>query len=69
MISTIKELRNRDILTYRSKKIHAVNNYKRYASFYNDNLRHKTDSSLDIMKVQRYKKILFFYILKTIYKR
>ena len=70
-IFNIMKLMPGDILTYRNGQEHYVNKNKldNYRHFYKKDFRHKYNSEIDIMKIQRYTKILFFYILKTIYRR
>ncbi len=66
----VKEIKFGDIVTYRSGKINNVNNLFRYIQYYNDNFENiLKGSDFDIMKIQRYVKILGFYRLKTIYRR
>lgn len=70
MMKTIKEIYYGDIVTYRNGRINYVNNPDKYKLHYNEYFQHKNfDSNMDIIKIQRYTKILCFYRLKTIYKR
>ena len=62
-------LKKGDILTYRYGEVHLVNHPTHYRNFYNYELEHKKDPALDIIKIQRYIKFLWFYRLKTIYKK
>lgn len=66
----IKDLRKGDIVKYRNGKTNRVNKPYNYYRFYKKDLtKKKNDTAYDIMRVQRYKKILWFYVLKTIYRR
>lgn len=66
----IKDIRFGDIITYRSGRINHVNNPYNYHYYFNDNFENKKFSSdFDIMRIQRYVKVLWFYKLKTIYRR
>lgn len=66
----IKDIRFGDIVTYRSGRINHVNNPYNYHYYFNDNFKNKTfTSDFDIMRIQRYVKVLWFYKLKTIYRR
>lgn len=64
------DIKNGDIITYRSRGINRVNKEFKYHKYYNENFENKELSSdFDIVKIQRYVKILWFYKLKTIYRR
>ena len=59
-----------DIVTYRSGRINNVNKPFNYRIWYGKDLKKKDNNPKeDIMKIQRYVKLLCFYRLKTIYKR
>lgn len=67
----IDDLKQGDILTYKNGHINIVNVNKefKYKKYYHGNLKNKTNSDYDIVKVQRYKKSIFgLYRLKTIYR-
>lgn len=69
-MKTIEELKKGDIVTYRNKRKNNVNKPDKYMEYYDEEFKNKELSKkYDIMKIQRYKKILFVYIKKTIYKR
>lgn len=64
-----RDINRGDIVTYRSGRINHVNKPFKYKNWYTDDFKHKEfGSGYDIVKVQRYVKILCFYILKTIYE-
>lgn len=66
----INELKRGDIVTYRSGQVNHVNKPYKYETHYNDNFKNKTWSdNMDIIKVQRYVKYLWFYKLETVYER
>ena len=66
----VKDIKFGDIVTYRSGRINHVNNPYNYHQHFNNNFENKgLSSDFDIMRIQRYKKVLCFYILKTIYRR
>ena len=66
----IEEIKKGDIITYRSGKINNVNKPSEYKKWYDENFTHiKWGEVCDIIKIQRYFKFLWFYRLKTIYKR
>lgn len=59
-----------DIVAYRNRKINIVNKPFKYRKYYNDDLENENlGRGYDIVKIQRYIKFLWFYKLKTIYKR
>lgn len=66
----VKDIKNGDIITYRSGRINRVNKDFKYHKFYNNNFENiHLPSDFDIMRIQRYVKVLWFYSLKTIYRR
>ena len=66
----VYDIKTGDIITYRSGRKNNVNNPYRYFKYFNDNFENKTKGiDFDIMKIQRYVKILWFYKLKTLYRR
>lgn len=66
----IKDIKFGDIITYRSGRINNVNNPYRYQQHFNNNFENTSKGiDFDIIKIQRYIKILGFYKLKTIYRR
>lgn len=66
----VKDIKFGDIVTYRSGRINHVNNPYNYHHHFNNNFENKgLSSDFDIVKIQRYVKILWFYRLKTIYRR
>ena len=66
----IKDIKNGDIITYRSGRINRVNKEFKYHKYYNENFENiHLPSDFDIMRIQRYVKILWFHKLKTIYRR
>lgn len=71
MIKTrVKDIKFGDIVTYRSGRVNNVNNPSKYRLYFNENFENVSKGmDFDIMKIQRYVKILGFYKLKTIYRR
>ena len=65
----VKDIKKGDIVTYRNGRINNVNYPKKYKKWFDRNFENKGDRGLDIIQIQRYVKFLFFYRLKTIYKR
>ena len=66
----VKDIKFGDIVTYRSGRVNNVNNPSRYHQYFNSNFKNiSKPSDFDIMRIQRYVKILWFYKLKTIYIR
>lgn len=69
-MKTINEIKKGDIVTYRCGRVNNVNNPDNYKKYFNNNFENpKFGKWMDIMKIQRYKKVLWFYVLKTIYVR
>lgn len=70
MIKTVDELKRGDIVIYRNGHINHVNYPKNYHSWYNKDFNQlESKRWLDIVEIKRYVKVLWFYKLKTIYKR
>lgn len=70
MITNIFELQKGDIVFYRNGRINYVNDFGNYIRYYNEDFENiSKPKSLDIMKIKRYVKILWFYKLKTFYER
>ena len=65
----IKDIKKGDLITYRNGKTNNVNNPYNYMIYFNDNFKSNKNANFDIMKIQRYTKLIYFYKLKTIYKR
>lgn len=66
----LDDLQVGDIVTYANGRKNYVNHPDRYYKNYTQNFSNfGLGYEFCIMKVQRYKKILGFYILKTIFKR
>lgn len=66
----VHDLRIGDIVTYRNGRINHVNKPDKYNYWYNKDFKNPMlNRGFDIMKIQRYVKCLWFYRLKTIYKR
>lgn len=66
----VKDIKFGDIVTYRSGRVNNVNNPDKYHFYFNDRFENiSKPSSFDIMRIQRYVKVLWFYKLKTIYRR
>ena len=57
-----------DIVTYSNGMTKFINKPDRYARYFNEDYINPI-YDLKIMKIQRPKKILFFYVLITIYER
>lgn len=57
-----------DIVTYSNGIVKVINKPNKYEKYFNDDYYNPT-YDLRIDKIQRYKKILCFYILETIYVR
>lgn len=69
-MKTINEIKKGDIVTYRNGRVNNVNQPEHYKMHYNSSFQNTgLYSGFDIMKIQRYKKVLWFYLLKTIYVR
>lgn len=69
MIKTVDELKRGDVVTYRNGRINCVNRPGKYSNWFNKDFKSLESPLLDIVEVKRYVKILWFYKLKTIYKR
>lgn len=66
----VEDIKKGDIITYRNGKINRVNKPFKYHMYYSSDFKnYGLYSGFDIMKIQRLKKVLCFYILKTIYRR
>ena len=66
----IEDIKFGDIVTYRSGRKNNVNKPDEYNKHYNKNFENKgLPTEFDIVRIQRYVKILWFYKLKTIYRR
>lgn len=66
----VNDIRRGDIITYRSGRVNYVNNPDNYHKYFNEYFDNKTiPSDFDIVRIQRYVKVLCFYKLKTIYLR
>lgn len=57
-----------DIVTYSNGMTKCINKPDRYARYF-DNNYYNSAYDLTIMKIQRFKKILWFYMLVTVYER
>ena len=67
---TIKDIKKGDIITYRSGRINNVNKPEKYHYYFNENFENRgLGYDYTIVKIQRYVKCLWFYRLKTIYRR
>lgn len=65
-----KDIKFGDIVTYKSGRINNVNDPRNYNKYYNESFENiRKGEEFDIVKIQRFKKILMLYILKTIYRR
>lgn len=65
----LEDLQIGDIVTYANGRKNYVNHPERYSKNYTNNLsNYGLGYEFNIVKVQRYKKILFFYVLCTIFK-
>lgn len=65
----ITEIERGDIVTYRDGSINYVNKLWKYHKWFSKDFENMRWDVLAIVKVQRYVKCLWFYRLKTIYKR
>lgn len=66
----LSDLRRGDIVTYASGRTNYVNKPQNYEINYTKKLTNiGLGPDFTIMKIQRYKKVLCFYILVTIFKR
>lgn len=65
---TVREIQKGDIITYCNGGINYVNKPEKYHYWFDELLYNRT-FNLGIAKIQRYVKFLWFYRLKTIYKR
>ena len=67
---TIKDIKKGDIVTYRSGRVNNVNKPGKYHHYFNENFENiGLGYDYTIVKIQRYVKCLWFYRLKTIYRR
>ena len=67
---TIKDIKKGDIVTYRGGTINYVNKPNHYKAYYTKNFQNKElGCYFDIVRIERYVKCLWFYRLKTIYRR
>ena len=66
---TPADIKRGDIVTYQNGRTNHVNKIREYKRHYNENLTNKTDPKLNIVKIERYVKCLFFYRKKTVYER
>ena len=65
-----KDIKKGDIVTYRSGRINRVNKPFKYERYFTDDFKNENfGSGMDIVKIERYVKFLWFYKLKTIYER
>ncbi len=70
MIKSVYELKKGDLVIYRYKRMNYVNKPYKYQMWFTDDFKHREyGKASDIMEVKRYVKVLWFYKLKTIYKR
>lgn len=59
-----------DIVTYRNGRTNNVNKTFKYQRYYTDDFKNREfGCNFEIVKIQRYVKFLWFYKLKTIYKK
>ena len=66
----VRDIRKGDIITYRSGRVNHVNKPGNYQKYYNVYFKNsELGTNYDIVRIQRYVKFLWFYKLKTIYKR
>lgn len=65
----ISDIKKGDIVYYRNGGINYVNKPYQYCRFFNDDFKNIEMQRYEIEKIQRYVKCLWFYRLKTIYKR
>ena len=66
----LEDIRTGDLVYYRNGKTNIVKRPNQYKKWYSKDLKNlSVKDHYDIMMIKRYKKILCFYILKTIYKR
>lgn len=66
----ITDIKQGDIVTYRSGRVNYVNKPYNYHYYFNEDFKNPTfGKRMDIIKIQRYVKILCFYKFKTIYRR
>ena len=66
----VSDIKKGDIITYNSGRVNYVNHPYNYSLYFDDDFVNiEMRKRYKIVKIQRYKKILGIYILKTIYKR
>lgn len=63
------EIRRGDIIISRDGRTNYVNDRYNYIKYFDYDLKNNENPSLDIVRIQRYVKVLWFYKLKTIYVR
>ncbi len=65
----VKDITKGDIIYYRNGRVNIVNKASQYHKYFTNDFKNVAWNGYDIVKIQRYVKILWFYKLKTIYKR
>lgn len=65
----LKDIRKGDIVTYKNGNTNYINKPTQYYEYFNKDFNNKDYRTLDIVKIQRYVKCLWFYKLKTVYER
>lgn len=64
----VEDIKRGDIITYQNGKKTYVNRPDKYRYYFNDDF-YNIMANKKINKIQRYVKCLWFYKLKTLYKR
>lgn len=65
----VTDIQKGDIIYYCNGRINNVNKPHQYHRYFDNNFKNKEWWGFDIIKIQRYVKFLWFYRLKTIYRR
>ena len=65
----VRDIQKGDIITYKHGKVNYVNKPINYHLYFDSNFRNCEIPDLEIVKIQRYVKTLWFYKLKTIWRR
>lgn len=65
----VKDITKGDIIYYRNGRVNIVNKASQYYKYFTNDFKNVAWNGYDIVKIKRYVKILWFYKLKTIYKR
>ena len=65
----VVDIKKGDIITYKHGKVNYVNKPINYHLYFDSDFRNSEVPWVEIVKIQRYVKCLWFYRLKTLYRR